>query len=99
MWGELYLQSKKSKLDWAQIWCMIKTAMHPEVPRSFASRELVYTSSSILTGAEYRRRAGVEYTLTLVTREREVHILGSAGTRWRPSSEQTASPYHSVDVS
>ena len=52
-----------------------------------------------LTEAQRRRRAGVEYSLTLVTREREVHVLGSAGARWRPSSEQVASPYHSVDVS
>ena len=53
----------------------------------------------VVTEAGCRRKAGVEYSLTLVTREREMHVLGSAGTRWRPSSEQAASPYHSVDVS
>lgn len=43
---------------------------------------------------------GIEYTLTVVTREREVHVLGSAGTRWRPSSEHAAAkPYQPVDVS
>lgn len=47
----------------------------------------------------HRRRAGVEYTLTVVTREAGVHVLGSAGTRWRPSSEQSASAYQPVDVS
>ena len=54
----------------------------------------------VMTGAgACRRKAGVEYSLTVVTREREVHVLGSAGARWRPSSEQAASPYQSVDVS
>ena len=41
----------------------------------------------------------MEYTLTVVTQEREVHVMGSAGARWRPSSEQTASPFQAVDVS
>ncbi|CAK0744593.1 hypothetical protein CVIRNUC_001560 [Coccomyxa viridis] len=49
--------------------------------------------------AALRRRVGVEYTLTVVTQEREVHVMGSAGARWRPSSEQTPSPFQAVDVS
>ena len=41
-----------------------------------------------------RRRAGVEWTLTLVTQERDVHVLASPSVTWRaserPNSYQAA---------